>query len=144
MNLSSAKPFVPAPPTKPVDKVGDNLKKLGIEQDDDISKVKDILKTLQEGRKDKAKAISLDIFKQFADLKLCAPTDGNIKKSMNVGLMKREVKENKAHAQKQMQKGRSDYMDKKKQHYNKGNQRFNDEPWTREHIEGKNELKKSA
>lgn len=96
--MDEVKPFVFKPaPAVPVDKVLEGLKKLGIEEEDEVKKVKDLLKSLKESKKDGKAPIKLDIFKQFAGLKLCKPTDENLKNSMNVALINREVKENKQH-----------------------------------------------
>jgi len=75
--------FVP----KPLDPVGDNLKVMGITEEEDIKKIKDVLAEL------KKEGLTQDLFKAIAETKLCDTTDENLKGCVNVSLMKREVKE---------------------------------------------------
>ena len=57
----------------------EGLKKLGIAEDDEaeIKAIKDLLKELADAPKDKPR--SLELFKKFADLKLCEVTDDSVK-----------------------------------------------------------------
>lgn len=89
LSLLNATPFQP----KPVDTVAEGLKKLGIAADDEaeIKLVKDLLKELADAPKDKP--LSVELFKKFADLKLCEVTDAKVKLVIHEPLVNREVKD---------------------------------------------------
>jgi len=59
----------PPPPPPPVDKVLEGLKKLGITDEEEVKKVKELLKLLKEIPKDEP--ITADLFKQVGELQLC-------------------------------------------------------------------------
>ena len=75
----------------------EGLKKLGIAEDDEaeIKLVKDLLKELKDAPKDKPR--SLDLFKKFADLKLCEVTDAKVKLIIHEPLVNREIKDSVLH-----------------------------------------------
>lgn len=80
-----------------VDLVLEGLKKLGIAEDDEaeIKAIKDLLKELADAPKDKPR--SLELFKKFADLKLCEVTDDSVKPIICEVLVNREVKDSIQH-----------------------------------------------
>lgn len=67
----SAKPFTfqgTPKPMPPADPVGDNMKKCGITEEEEMKEFKTLLEDLKAF---KDKPISMDIFKKFADIKVC-------------------------------------------------------------------------
>lgn len=72
MNFSSAKPFVP----KPVDVVADNLKKYEITDEEEIKQFKGYLNDLKKCIDENNGVISLDLFKNIGELKLCKLESG--------------------------------------------------------------------
>lgn len=80
-----------------VDLVLEGLKKLGIAEDDEaeIKLVKDLLKELADAPKDKPR--SVELFKKFADLKICEVSETNVKLIIHEPLVNREVKDSIQH-----------------------------------------------
>lgn len=64
--------------------------------------MKELLKELTDAPKDKPR--SLDLFKKFADIKLCEVTDASVKPIINEKLVNREVKESIYHKKKEYPK----------------------------------------
>ena len=82
--MSNVKPFVP----KPVDVVGDNLKKHDITDKEEIKQFKGYLKDLKKCIDENNGIISLDLFKNIGELKLCKLESG-IDHSCNKSYVKR-------------------------------------------------------
>ena len=114
MGLSlSTKPFEFKPVE--VDKVLEGLKTLGVADDDEaeIKLVKDLLKELADAPKDKPR--SIDLFKKFADLKICEVSDANVKLIIHEPLVNREIKDSVEHKK----RGNDNFQRDKRGGYNK-------------------------
>lgn len=66
------------------DTLTENLKKYGVEDKEENQKVKDYISAVKSGNECSDEVISLDLFKEFGELKLCNQESNSINKLYNV------------------------------------------------------------